>query len=199
MSAPTREVELKARVDDVGSARRNIERVGARLVFEGRLQDRLYDMPDRTLAKQDLVLRLRSYTSELGVSAHLDWKGPTLHEGGFKVREELTTSIGDPDALSSMLLRLGYAVVREIDRDIAQYELPEKHPDGALIIRFEQYPRMDTLVEVEGTPAAIERGIQALGIPRELFSAGRLADFVRAYEARTGHRAAVCDSDVHAI
>jgi hypothetical protein len=85
--------------------------------------------------------------------------------------------------------------VRGIDRDIAQYELPGEHDGPALIIRFERYPRMDTLVEVEGTPAGIERGIRALDIPRERFSAGRLADFVSAYEARTGQHAQVCDND----
>lgn len=194
-SEPTREVELKARVDDIHAARRNIEGVGATLVFEGHLRDRIYDTPDGTLAAQDLVLRLRTYSSELGVSAHLDWKSPTLHEGGFKVREELTTSIGDPDALSAMLVRLGYAVVRGIDRDIAQYELPGEHTGAALIIRFERYPRMDILVEVEGTPSAIEAGIRTLGIPRERFTDGRLADFVSAYEFRTGLHAAVCDLD----
>ena len=60
MSAPTREVELKARVDDMSAARHNIESAGAVLVFEGRLCDRVYDTPDRTLAAQDLVLRLRT-------------------------------------------------------------------------------------------------------------------------------------------
>jgi hypothetical protein len=195
MSEPTREVELKARVDDVHSARSNVESAGATLAFEGHLRDRIYDTPDGVLAAQDLVLRLRTYSSERGVSAHLDWKGPTRHEDGFKVRQELTTSVGDPDALSSMLVRLGYRVVRGIDRDIAQYELPGEHDGPALIIRFERYPRMDTLVEVEGTPAGIERGIRALDIPRERFSAGRLADFVSAYEARTGQHAQVCDND----
>jgi adenylate cyclase class 2 len=203
MSEPTREVELKARVDDLDAARRNIENAGATLVFEGRLCDRLYDTPSRSLTAADFVLRLRSYsgreTPDGGartVSAHLDWKGPTLHEGGFKVRAELTTSVGDPDALSSMLARLGYEVAREIDRDIAQYEMADHESGSVLIIRFERYPRMDTLVEVEGTPAAIERGIRALGIPRDRFSSGRLTDFARAYEARTGNRAAVCDRDL---
>ena len=196
MSAPTREVELKARVEDVGAARRNIENAGAVLVFDGRLSDRVYDTPVRTLAAQDLVLRLRTYSSDLGVSAHLDWKGPTSREDGFKVRAELTTGVTDPDALSTMLERLGYEVIREIDRNIAQYELSGAGPEKIVVVRFERYPRMDTLVEVEGTPSRIEAAIQALGIPRDQFSTDRLVDFARAYEARTGRPAAVCDSDL---
>lgn len=187
---PTREVELKAVVEDMRAARHAIEAKGARLVFSGRLEDRRYDTRDRALIARDHVLRLRIYRTEKSVAAHLDWKGPTQVEGGFKVREELTSGITDPDALAAMLEHLGYAVVREIDRDIAQYGL------GDTMIRFERYPRMDTLVEVEGSPEGIDAAIEALGIPRESFTSERLADFVRAYETRTGVRAALCTREL---
>jgi predicted adenylyl cyclase CyaB len=187
---PTREVELKAVVEDMRAARRAVEAKGARLVFAGRLEDRRYDTRDRALVAKDVVLRLRTYRTEKSVTAHLDWKGPTQVEGGFKVREELTSGISDPDALAAILEHLGYVVVREIDRDIAQYGL------GDTMIRFERYPRMDTLVEVEGSPEGIEAAIEALGIPRSSFTSERLADFVRAYETRTGVRAALCSREL---
>jgi hypothetical protein len=63
-------------------------------------------------------------------------------------------------------------------------------------VRFEQYPRLDDLVEVEGTPEQIERAIAVLDMPREGFTTERLPDFVRRYEARTGARAALCKSDL---
>jgi predicted adenylyl cyclase CyaB len=194
MSSPTREVELKARVDDVAGTRDKLVRNGATLVFDGRLHDRIYDTAARSLDGQDLVLRLRTYESESGIVAHLDWKGPTTRENGFKVRAELTTGVSDPLALAAMLERLGYLVVREIDRNIAQYELVVG--GETVVIRFEEYPRMDVLVEVEGTPANIENAIRSLGMPRELFSARRLADFVQAYEKRTGISGALCDRDL---
>jgi adenylate cyclase class IV len=197
LTAPSREVELKARVDDVGAARRKIEAAGAVLVFEGRLQDRIYDTPGRTLAAEDLVLRLRSYDGGHGVIAHLDWKGPTSREGGFKVRSELTSGVSDPAAFASILARLGYEVVGTIDRKIAQYEL-QADDAAPVVVRFEEYPRMDILVEVEGTPARIEAAIEAMGMSRTHFSADRLADFVRSYELRTGQRAAIHDSEIDA-
>lgn len=196
MSAPTREVELKARVHDMDAARRNIEKSGAVLVFDGELSDRVYDTPARTLAAQDLVLRIRTYRSDGGVSAHLDWKGPTSREDGFKIRAELTTGVSDPDAIAAILLRLGYGVVREIDRHITQYELAGSDAEGAVIIRFERYPRMDLLVEVEGNPVAIERAVEILGMQRTSFSADRLLDFVAAFEARTGDKAAVSQAEL---
>jgi len=61
---------------------------------------------------------------------------------------------------------------------------------------FERYPRLDDLVEVEGEPTAIEAAILVLALPRETFTTGRLPDFVRDYEARTGQRAALCDREL---
>ncbi len=184
-----REVELKAIVPDPGAAIAALRAAGATLVYEGRLEDRRYDTPDFGLRLRDQVLRLRVYRSG-AVRALLDWKGPTAYDSGYKVREELSTGASDPDALASLLERLGYVVTREIDRAIEQYEL------GGAVIRFERYPRMDVLVEVEGEPAAIERAIAALGIARAAFTTQRLPDFVRIFEDRTGERAALCDREL---
>jgi adenylate cyclase class IV len=184
------EVELKSVVDDVARRRAAVEAAGATLVFEGHLADHRYDTPDLTLAARDHVLRTRVYSAPGEVRAELDWKGPSRREGGYKVREELDVQVGEADALAAMLDRLGYVVTIAIDREIAQYDL-----EGAMI-RFERYPRMDDLVEVEGTAEQIERAIGALGLPRGTFTAERLPDFVRRYEARTGLRAALSDAEL---
>jgi predicted adenylyl cyclase CyaB len=196
MSGPTREVELKARVDDFDATRRKIENAGGLLVFDGSLHDRIYDTPDRRLSAHDFVLRLRTYVSPRGVTAHLDWNGPTSREDGFKVRSELTTGVTDPGELAAMLSRIGFELIGQIDRQIVQYEIPDAEADVRTVVRFEVYPRMDVLVEVEGVPAGIERAIHGLGIPRPSFSADRLTHFVRLYEARTGQKAAICDQDL---
>lgn len=185
-----REVELKSVVDDLDACRGRLARAGARLVFEGRLEDRRYDSADRRLAATDLVLRTRVYRTADGVKAELGWKGPTMYEGGYKVREELGTPVGDADALAAILGHSGFVVTRAIDREIAQYEL-----DGT-VVRFEQYPRMDTLVEVEGTPEGIERAVVVLGLAREGFTTDRLPAFVRRFRERTGLEPALCDSEL---
>lgn len=192
MSTPTREIEVKARVDDIDAACERIVAAGAVLRFEGDLADRIYDTADGQLSVKDQVLRLRTYVGNTGTAAHIDWKGRTSRDDGFKVREELTSGITEPAAIASILERLGYHIIRSIDRRIAQYELRAGPEQGAaVIVRFERYPKMDNLVEVEGPRDGIERAIELLGIPRAEFSANRLTDFVAAYEARTGHRAAV--------
>lgn len=179
------EVELKSVVDDWSIRRAAVERAGGRLVFAGQLEDRRYDTRDGALTARDHVLRLRTYRSAEGTRAEIDWKGPTRRERGYKLREELEAPLADGDALAVILDRLGYVVTTRIDREIAQYEI-----DGATV-RFERYPRLDDLVEVEGEPADIERAIATLGLPRDGFSTDRLSDFVARYEARTGTRAAI--------
>jgi predicted adenylyl cyclase CyaB len=177
------EVELKSVVDDLARRRAAIEAAGAVLTFEGRLADRRFDTTDRALHARDHVLRMRTYSDASGARAELDWKGPTRREDGYKSREELEVHVSEPDALGAMLDRLGYRVTMEIDREIIQYDL------AGTMVRFECYPRMDILVEVEGTPAQIERAVAALGLPRDGFTTERLPDFVRRFEARTGQSA----------
>jgi adenylate cyclase class IV len=185
-----REVELKSVVDDVARRRATVEAAGGTLTYAGHLLDRRYDTANGSLAARDHVLRLRVYRNPEKTRAELDWKGPTGSEDGYKVREELGVHLAEPEVLADILERLGYVVTIEIDREIAQYDL------GGATVRFEHYPRLDDLVEVEGTPEQIERAIAALGLPREGFTDERLPDFVRRFEARTGQRAALCESEL---
>lgn len=180
-----REVELKAIVDDLDARRKQVESAGAKPTFVGRLIDKRYDSARGELMSRDHVLRLRVYDRDEKKEGHLDWKGETQYEDGYKVRDEISTSVGDPDVFAVILANLGLRVVREIEREIAQYSL------AGATVRFERYPRMDDLVEVEGSPEAIEKAIGLIGLARSSFTTGRLADFVVAFERRTGRRAAI--------
>jgi adenylate cyclase class IV len=184
-----REVEVKGVVPNEADARARAEAAGATLLYAGRMEDRRYDTTDGRLASGDQVLRLRIYRDTAGARATLDWKGPSSVERGYKIREEYSSTAGDPDALERILGRLGYVVTREIDREIAQYSL------AGAVLRFERYPRMDVLLEIEGPPDAIEQAIGAVGLRRGDFSGDRLLDFVERFEARTGNRARLADRD----
>ena len=186
-----REIELKGVVPDVAALRRRLGDAGATLALAGRLEDRRYDTADRSLTARDHVLRLRTCRPREGpASTTVEWKGPTSLADGFKVRDELSAATADGDVLAQILAQLGFRVIREIDRDIEQYAL-----HGA-VIRLETYPRMDTLLEVEGSPADIERAIVSTGISRAEFTGERLPEFVARYEALSGERAAVSDREL---
>lgn len=185
---PNAELEVKARVTDVAALRRALRRAGARLEFSGRMSDRRYDRA-RELTRRDDVLRLRVYWPDRRGAGHavLAWKGAAStrrgRHGGYRLRAELEVAVADPDAMDQLLGRLRYRVAMKIDRRVEVYRL------GAAMLRLERYPRMDTLLEVEGPPAAIERAVAATGLPRERFLAESLPHFVAAYRRRTGRRA----------
>jgi len=181
-----RETEVKGVATDEPAMRAALERARATRAFTGAMVDRRYDTPAFDLQSRDEVLRVRVTGSGSAASARLDYKSAASYPGGFKVREEIGTGVEDADVLNRILEHLGFVVTREIERDVDVYEL-----DGASV-RFERYPRLDVLVEVEGAPEAIERAIAILGVPRATFTSERLAAFVRRYEARTGQRAALC-------
>ncbi len=185
-----REIELKAVVDDIAERRKKIEAAGGSLSFEGRISDRRYDFASRELSRRDEVLRTRRYQNPASTRTYLDWKGPAERRDVYKIREEITTPVEDFNSLEKILDKLGLQLTWEIDRDIAQYQL------AGATIRFETYPRMDVLVEVEGEPPAIETAIEALGLPRGTFTNKRLADFVNNFEHRTGVRAATSDREM---
>jgi predicted adenylyl cyclase CyaB len=185
-----REVELKAVVDDLAERKKKVEAAGASLSFEGKISDRRYDFASLELTGRDEVLRTRRYQSRASTRTYLDWKGPTEMQDGYKMREEITSPVEDFDSLEKILEKLGLQLTWEIDRDISQYEL------AGAVVRFETYPRMDVLVEVEGEPDAIEAAIEAIGLQRGMFTSERLPDFVSAFEHRTGVRAAVSDREL---
>jgi predicted adenylyl cyclase CyaB len=180
-----REIELKGVVADEREVVARLRGRGAREVFDGTLIDRRYDTPNRALFARDEVLRVRIAVRGGDRRARLDYKGPASYPGGYKVRDEVGTDVADAEVVERVLTALGLVVTREIEREILTFHWQDA------IIRFERYPRMDTLVEVEGSPESIERAIEATGIARSEFTGDRLADFVRRYEARTGMRAAL--------
>lgn len=184
-SRPIDELEVKARITAVAALRRALRRAGATLEFRGRMLDRRYDRKAE-LIRRDEVLRLRVYAASGRRSVHgiLGWKGPASARvgGRYRHRAELEMAVTEPARLHALLGRLGYRVTLAIDRQVEVYRL-----HGA-VLRLERYPRMDTLLEVEGTPRAIERAIRASGVPRDRFVSESLPYFTAAYRRRTGRR-----------
>jgi adenylate cyclase class IV len=189
---PVHELEVKAPVADPVLLRRRLLESGAVAGFEGMMEDRLFDRED-ALSARDEVVRVRTWRpSGAPPRAQMAWKGPTRRSpDGYKLRDELEFPVeGDGAAPAQFLGALGYRVWRAIDRFVEVYRVREAE------VRLEWYPRMDVMVEVEGTPAAIEAAIDASGMPRAVFEPEPLAEFVRRYELRTGEPAILAVSDL---
>jgi adenylate cyclase class IV len=183
------EHELKAVVPDPDAVLDRLRRAGAEPGFRGIMTDVRFDRDGELLAR-DEVLRLRSRRHSDGTREDvLGWKGPTgVSPQGYKIRRELEYDIrGSGGSPGELLRALGYREAMTIERYVEYWTL------GPTVFRLEWYPRMDVLLEIEGPPDAIERGILVSGLPRDRFSAEPLAGFVARYAARTG-LVAVLDS-----
>jgi adenylate cyclase class IV len=176
------EIELKSVVPDAAALREALDRAGAVLRFHGMMRDRRLDRAGE-LSSKDEVLRVRLWLEDAGGHplAEAAWKGKTtVNPAGYKEREEIEFTVGDGAATLALLGALGYTVVESIDRYVEIHEL-----DGT-VARIEWFPRMDILVEIEGTPEGIEHLIGVSGLPREGCVAESLASFTRRFEERTG-------------
>ena len=176
------EIELKAVVADPAALRQTLDDAGAVLRFHGMMRDRRLDRGG-DLSGKDQVLRVRLWLDQEGGHpiAEAAWKGPTsVNSAGYKQREEIEIGVDDGAATLRMLEALGYTVVESIDRYVEVYELEDT------VARIEWFPRMDVLVEIEGTPEGIERVIGLSGLGRENCFADSLAIFSRRYQERTG-------------
>jgi adenylate cyclase class IV len=180
------EIELKARLEDPEAVRAALVRAGARLEFAGDMLDRRFDR-DGALTGREEVLRLRMFRSADGAPPFgvLGWKGPPSTVGGYRRRAEAEARVSEPDAIITILERLGFDMTYRIDRRVEVYRL------AGAVLRLEWYPAMDVLLEVEGEPAAIERAIAATRLGREHFLPESLPYFIAAYERRTGAAALV--------
>lgn len=146
------------------------------------MSDVRYDR-DGELVARDEVLRLRVFQHDDGIrETILGWKGPTrITADGYKTRPELEYNVRARTGPTEDLLEaLGYRRIQAIDRYVEYY-----HLSGAEL-RFEWYPRMDVLIEVEGDAPAIEAGLLAVGLPRTAFTADSLTAFAARYAERTG-------------
>jgi adenylate cyclase class IV len=186
------ELEVKAAVPDAALLRRHLVESGAEAGFRGLMEDRLFDR-DGVLKGRGEVLRVRTWRPDgAPARAQLAWKGVTRRSPeGMKLRDELQFFVdGDAGAPGHLLGALGYQLTQSIDRFVEIFRAC-----GAEV-RIEWYPRMDVLVEVEGTGAAIESALGVTGLPRTAFEPEPLAEFVRRYEARTGESAVLAMADL---
>ena len=179
------ERELKAVVSDPGAVRAQLTAAGAEVRFRGQMADRRFDRAGE-LAVRDEVLRIREYRGADGSTrTQVAWKGPATVDAGHKLRAEHEFEAGESAGATKVIEALGYRPVHAIDRYVEYYGL------GDAIVRLEWYPRMDVLIEVEGSADAIDHAVRALGLGRDQYQTDSLAAFVSRYETRTGNRAAV--------
>lgn len=140
------EVEIKARVEDLGKVRERLLLLHASPSVRIHEHDIYYNAPDRDFGVTDEALRLR-FTDE---GCLLTYKGPKKKEFRLKAREELNTRVESGNVLGTILERLGFNPVAEVDKWREYYEYR-----GALI-SLDEVRGLGTFVEIEA-PSGTEQ------------------------------------------
>jgi predicted adenylyl cyclase CyaB len=147
------ETEVKLRAPGLSEARSALAQIGATLRRARYLEDNvLWDDPRASLASRGRLLRLRRIPG----SALLTFKGPRSVEGGIKSRDEIETSVPDPETLEAILRGVGLSPSFRYQKYREVYSLPD------LEIVIDETP-IGTFFEIEGEGEAIQKAAAALG------------------------------------
>ncbi len=153
MQGSTTEIEVKLPFDSADTARERLKQLGISLRQPREFEDNvLFDRDLDPLAPAGTVLRLR----RTGDRALLTLKARVGGEQRYKIREEHETPVGDPDATSRLLHRLGFKPTYRYQKYRTVFVLDN------LYLCLDETP-LGCFVELEGPPEQIDRAAQRLG------------------------------------
>jgi adenylate cyclase class 2 len=180
------ETEAKIRVPSIAAIRRRLGVAGGRKRSGRALEtNTLFDAADRSLASQGKSFRVRRYGAEGSVTL----KGAARVAGGLKSRSEVETEVASPEALTEIVLSLGFLPLFRYEKFREVWSL-----SGALIC-LDETPVGD-FVEIEGTEASIHRVARKLALDSAAFlsasypalwaASGRTGDMLFPVRRKTG-------------
>lgn len=183
-----REIEIKLRVKDVPGVIRDLLALGASA--KGRLLERntLYDTRDRFFRHSGRLLRLRTETpaSSEGVragkrAALATFKAPAPSNrlSRYKEKFESEIPIPNPDRWAAQLEAIGFKPGFRYEKYRTLFWLPGVHAC------LDETP-IGAFLELEGSPAAIDRAARQLGFRPRAYIRGTYWDLYAADCARRG-------------
>ena len=167
------EIEVKLRLKDAESARRQLSRLGARTLGRVHERDVLFDTTDNVLQRSGRLLRVRilrkiGRPGRAGAGAKrfaaapgmgvLTYKGPP--EGGrYKAREEVEVTIDRPEAAERILAELGFQPWFRYEKFRTSFRLSGL---PRLAVELDETP-IGVFYELEGPRDCIDRAAGRLG------------------------------------
>jgi adenylate cyclase, class 2 len=177
------EIEVKFYLDDLAAFRARVAKAGAGLVTPRVHELNLrYDTPERTLTRQQRVLRLRQDDR-----SRITYKGPAEAGQAVAVRQEIEFEVSDFEAAQHMLSALGYEVSVMYEKyrttfllDTAEVVLDElpygnfveiEAPDSATVQRLADSLNLNWEVRITDSYLALFERLKAnRGIPAQNLS-----------------------------
>jgi adenylate cyclase class 2 len=158
---PTREVEVKLRIEDPQDASALLCHHGFRVLHPRAFESNvLFDTPERSLRAARRLLRVREY----GAVATFTYKG-TPENGRHKSREELETEVADAEILRLVLGRLGYLPCFRYEKYRTVYQQPGESVGLAVL---DETP-IGCWIELEGPPEWIDSNAARMNFPQEQY------------------------------
>jgi len=145
------EIEVKFKVASHDALRRRLRALGAAFRQTVIQTDSYFDTPGRALHGRQAGLRVRETAVRRcakgvrpGPRPQLTFKGPLRANSKAKIRREIQTHFDSPDALTDVLLALGYEVILNCQKRRSTYSL------GRCLIELDELPLIGTYIEIEG-------------------------------------------------
>jgi len=153
-SRNNREVEIKLALHDPAEGRRRLREAGFRIskrrVFE---ENTVFDTPGFKFRNSESLMRVR----QVGQHVKMTYKGPP-QPSKHKDREELELDISSAERMSAILERLDLRPVFRYQK----YRTELRQGSGGGVATLDETP-IGTYMELEGTPAWIDRTAKKLG------------------------------------
>jgi adenylate cyclase class 2 len=169
------ETEVKLYVPFLEAVQVRLERLGAQLtaprMFERNIR---YDNVQRTLTPRGVVVRLRQDTR-----TSLTYKDNGRTRDGIITRTEIEVEVSDFDAMSAILMKLGYTPYMVYEKYRATYEL-----DGAEIV-LDEMP-YGSFVEIEGQEQKVADLMKRLELDQAPRMDGSYADLFERVKRHLG-------------
>jgi adenylate cyclase, class 2 len=175
-----KEIEIKFRVDDLLALRRQLRRLGFRLVTKPTHEmNTLYDLAGLPLRGRGELLRLRRYGAEWLLTHKAKGKA-----GRHKTRVENETKVGDGRKMATILRALRF-------RPTFQYEkIRAEWSDGKVQVVVDETP-IGNFSEIEGSPRLIDKTARRLGIEPDDYITDTYTELFTRWKQQTQNSAPV--------
>lgn len=133
-----REIEAKILEIDKNAVEKKLRAIGAKKVFDGKIDVRYFDFPGGSLKRRGIILRLR----KKGIHGELTVKSNFVRTKGAKTSTEEETLV-DFKATQKALLLLGYQEIRRSTKYRVEYVL------DSVKFEIDKLPGIPWFLEIE--------------------------------------------------
>ena len=157
------EIEVKLRVESLHEAHRRLAALPATLTDGRQFEDNdIFDLPDGRLAAARSLLRLRVVGSTGMVTFKSVVEGQDWDNVRAKVRAEVQTPVGAPEAMRGIFLKLGLSRVYRYQKYRSYYRWADPASGATLSISLDETP-IGIYLELEGDKNAIDIAAARMG------------------------------------